>query len=51
MGGKWSSMDPTKVEVPELNVLLDRDPYLKQYEHEFRKRYRILVLIDLYKLS
>lgn len=39
MGGKWSSMDPSQVEVPEINVLLERDPYLKPYENEIRKRY------------
>ncbi|XP_076237133.1 1,4-alpha-glucan-branching enzyme [Calliopsis andreniformis] len=41
MGGKWSSMDPAQVEVPELKTLLDRDPYLKPYENEYRKRYAL----------
>lgn len=38
MGGRWSSMDPMEVEVPEIKVLFDRDPYLKPYEKEIRKR-------------
>lgn len=41
MGGKWSSMDPSQVEVPEINVLLERDPYLKPYETDIRKRYAL----------
>lgn len=41
MGGKWSSMDPSQVEVPEINVLLERDPYLKPYENDIRRRYAI----------
>ncbi|XP_017884300.1 1,4-alpha-glucan-branching enzyme [Ceratina calcarata] len=41
MGGKWSSMDPSQVEVPEIDVLLKRDPYLKPYENEIRKRYAL----------
>lgn len=39
MGGKWSAMDPMKVEVPELKALLERDPYLAPYENEIRKRF------------
>ncbi|OXU18210.1 hypothetical protein TSAR_003085 [Trichomalopsis sarcophagae] len=39
MGGKWSSMDPMEIPVPDLDKLLDRDPYLKPYEKEIRKRY------------
>ncbi|GLH08149.1 1,4-alpha-glucan-branching enzyme [Gryllus bimaculatus] len=39
MGGKLSALDPMEVEVPRLNVLLDRDPYLRGYEREFRRRY------------
>ncbi|KAG7207119.1 hypothetical protein KM043_000994 [Ampulex compressa] len=41
MGGKWSSMDPSRVEVPEIQTLLDRDPYLKTYENDIRKRYAL----------
>ncbi|XP_015512828.2 1,4-alpha-glucan-branching enzyme [Neodiprion lecontei] len=41
MGGKWSSMDPMQIEVPELKTLLERDPYLAPYEKEIRKRYAI----------
>lgn len=41
MGGKWSSMDPSQVEVPEIDALLKRDPYLKPYENEIRKRYAL----------
>ena len=38
MGGKLSALDPMQVEVPNLNVLLDRDSYLRPYEREFRRR-------------
>jgi len=38
MGGKLSALDPMQVEVPDLKVLLDRDPYLRPYEKEFRRR-------------
>lgn len=38
MGGKYSKMDPMDVEVPELNNQLERDPYLKPYEREFKRR-------------
>ncbi|XP_033215036.1 1,4-alpha-glucan-branching enzyme isoform X2 [Belonocnema kinseyi] len=41
MYGKWSKMDPSKVEVPEIKILLDRDPYLKQYENDIRRRYAL----------
>ncbi|RZF42612.1 hypothetical protein LSTR_LSTR001407 [Laodelphax striatellus] len=39
MGGKFSSMDPMDVEVPKLQDMLERDPYLKPYEREYRRRY------------
>ncbi|RZC33275.1 1,4-alpha-glucan-branching enzyme [Asbolus verrucosus] len=39
MGGKYSSLDPMAIEVPEINTLLSRDPYLKPYEKEIRRRY------------
>ncbi|KAK9758580.1 Alpha amylase, C-terminal all-beta domain [Popillia japonica] len=42
MGGKYSSLDPMEVDVPEINALLDRDPYLKPYEKEIRRRYACL---------
>lgn len=38
MGGKYSSLDPMEVEVPDINKFLDRDPYLKPYEKEIRRR-------------
>lgn len=38
MGGKLSALDPMQVEVPDLKVLLHRDPYLRPYEREFRRR-------------
>ncbi|XP_061928017.1 1,4-alpha-glucan-branching enzyme isoform X2 [Apis cerana] len=41
MGGKWSTMDPSEIQVPEINTLLERDPYLKPYENEIRKRYAL----------
>ncbi|XP_046405478.1 1,4-alpha-glucan-branching enzyme [Ischnura elegans] len=39
MGGKYSSMDPMDVEVPDLKSMLERDSYLKPYEKEIRRRY------------
>jgi len=39
MGGRLSALDPMQVEVPDLKVLLDRDPYLRPYERELRRRY------------
>ncbi|XP_066995367.2 1,4-alpha-glucan-branching enzyme [Anabrus simplex] len=39
MGGKLSSLDPMEVEVPEIGALLERDPYLRPYERELRRRY------------
>ncbi|XP_075218700.1 1,4-alpha-glucan-branching enzyme [Lycorma delicatula] len=39
MGGKLSAMDPMQVEVPKLKEMLDRDPYLRPYEREYRRRY------------
>ncbi|KAL1493449.1 hypothetical protein ABEB36_011499 [Hypothenemus hampei] len=41
MGGKYSKMDPMDVEVPDIKTLLDRDPYLKPYEKEIRRRYAV----------
>ncbi|VEN41506.1 unnamed protein product [Callosobruchus maculatus] len=41
MGGKYSKMDPMEVEVPHIHSLLDRDPYLKPYEKEIRRRYAV----------
>jgi hypothetical protein len=38
MGGKHSKMNPMDVQVPELQNQLDRDPYLKPYEREFKRR-------------
>lgn len=32
-------MDPMEVEVPNINELLERDPYLRPYEREIRRRY------------
>ncbi|KAK9503231.1 hypothetical protein O3M35_011847 [Rhynocoris fuscipes] len=43
MGGKLSSMDPMTIEVPELDRHLERDPYLKPFEREFRRRYAVLM--------
>lgn len=34
-------MDPMDVEVPDINKLLERDPYLKPYEREIRRRYAV----------
>ncbi|XP_014246618.1 1,4-alpha-glucan-branching enzyme [Cimex lectularius] len=42
MGGRLSSVDPMEVQVPELEKLLERDPYLKSHEKEFRKRYAVM---------
>nr|CAI5837927.1 unnamed protein product [Callosobruchus analis] len=41
MGGKYSKMDPMDVEVPHIHGLLERDPYLKPYEKEIRRRYAV----------
>ncbi|XP_015602286.1 1,4-alpha-glucan-branching enzyme [Cephus cinctus] len=41
MGGKWSSMDPSEIEVPQLKALLERDPYLENYQTDIRRRYAI----------
>ncbi|KAF7287787.1 hypothetical protein GWI33_003418 [Rhynchophorus ferrugineus] len=41
MGGKYSKQDPMEIEVPQLKNLLDRDPYLKPYEKEIRRRYAV----------
>lgn len=51
MGGKWSSMDPTQVEVPKINDLLDRDPYLKPYETDIRRRFLNFYLIQFFLLQ
>lgn len=42
MGGKHSSQDPMKIEVPKLHVMLDRDGYLKPYEKEYRHRWAFI---------
>ncbi|KAL3289626.1 hypothetical protein HHI36_023036 [Cryptolaemus montrouzieri] len=42
MGGKYSSLDPMQVDVPDIKKLLDRDPYLQPYEKEIRRRYACL---------
>lgn len=47
MGGKWSSMDPSEVEVPEIKTLLERDPYLKPYENDIRRRYFLFITTSL----
>lgn len=38
MGGKYSSLDPMEVDVPDVKKLLERDPYLNPYEKEIRRR-------------
>lgn len=38
MGGKYSSLDPMTVDVPDIHKLLERDNYLKPYEKEIRRR-------------
>lgn len=38
MGGKYSSLDPMEIEVPDIDKLLSRDSYLKPYEREIRRR-------------
>lgn len=42
MGGNLSAMDPMQVEVPQLEDHLRRDPYLRPYEREFRRRYAVM---------
>lgn len=39
MGGKHSSQDPMKIDVPKLHDMLERDGYLKPYEKEYRHRW------------
>ncbi|XP_022906638.2 1,4-alpha-glucan-branching enzyme isoform X1 [Onthophagus taurus] len=39
MGGKYSSLDPMEVPVPNIEALFERDSYLKPYEKEIRRRY------------
>ncbi|CAG9861487.1 unnamed protein product [Phyllotreta striolata] len=39
MGGKFTKLDPMQVEVPDIDALLNRDPYLRPYEKEIRRRY------------
>lgn len=46
MGGKYTKLDPMDVEVPKLQALLERDPYLKPYERELRRRYACLKDIE-----
>ncbi|KAK6634467.1 1,4-alpha-glucan branching enzyme [Polyplax serrata] len=41
MGGKLSAMDSMKVDVPEIKVFLERDPFLEPYEKEIRRRYAV----------
>lgn len=41
MGGKFSSLDPTEIKVPNLEDLLQRDGYLRPYEREFKRRYAV----------
>ncbi|XP_021962387.1 1,4-alpha-glucan-branching enzyme [Folsomia candida] len=41
MGGKWSKLSPEEIPVPEIQQLLDRDPYLKPYEKDIRRRYGV----------
>lgn len=38
MGGKYSSLDPMAVDVPNIEELFKRDGYLKPYEKEIRRR-------------
>lgn len=41
MGGKYSKLDPMQIEVPDIQNLLNRDPYLNPYEKEIRRRYGV----------
>jgi len=41
MGGRLSSLDPMAVSVPQLDQHLERDPYLRPFEREFRRRYAV----------
>jgi 1,4-alpha-glucan branching enzyme len=40
MGGKWSKMDPMEVPVPKLNILFERDGYLRLHERDIKSRYK-----------
>jgi len=37
---KLKPINPSEVCIPELNALLERDPYLKPYEVNIRHRYQ-----------
>lgn len=43
MGGKYSSLNPMDVNVPNLEDFLKRDPYMKPYEKEIRRRYAVFL--------
>lgn len=49
MGGNYSAMDPMEVPVPDIEVLFQRDGYLKPYEREIRRRWVLLSFTILYK--
>lgn len=50
MSGKCSNMDPFEIEVPEIKALLERDVYLKPYEADIRRRYRVVLFSVFIKL-
>ncbi|KAI4492412.1 hypothetical protein M0804_002203 [Polistes exclamans] len=39
MGNSISNIDPQEVVIPELQTLLERDPYLEPYKNDIRTRY------------
>ncbi|XP_011501571.1 PREDICTED: 1,4-alpha-glucan-branching enzyme-like [Ceratosolen solmsi marchali] len=41
MGEKWSSIKASDIVIPNLDELFNRDPYLKPYEYEIKKRYAL----------
>lgn len=51
--GNSNSTNLHETEVPQIDVLLDKDPYLKPYESEIRRRYGCfkdyLMRIDKYE--
>jgi len=41
MGGKWSKLNPGEVPVPEIGQFLERDPGLRPFENDIRRRYAV----------
>ena len=42
---------PQKIQVPEIDKLLERDGYLKLHESEIRRRYLYLIVLNLFSMT